>query len=252
MNYAHKNGESSAGAGNATRHLDGSALLPPLALAAVVLISSTPVLASASGTNSHTGNFPGIVNADGFYFNVKAPDHTVASGVRALTHTRAYVNMAAGHFLGVGVMSFDSQSNRRLTYQVSDGNGFYTYTLSSPVYEPYDAYGNKNVISAGMWRSSGNTWHMNWWGPNLNVGVDAYNSSGAYGPTEASLGADGWGGCGSFYPIRTAWNWLYRSGAYWYYFPSTNNYQWGSTPTWFVSGNAANGGAIDFGTVSCP
>lgn len=239
--------------GKAIQKREVSDVLPPIALAAVVLATASPVLASASGDRVDTYNFPGIVNADGFFYNVKAPNPDVGPGVRVLTHNRAYVNRPAYHFVGVGYMTYDRQSNRVPAYQVSDSNGNYIYTLGF-TYPAYDSSGAVANLSGGMWRVSGQTWHINWWGPNFNTGVDVVNTSGANDVTETSLGPDGWGGCPSSYPVRYAWYWIYRykyTGS-WYYFPASTNYEWGNTPTWFILGSLANGKSADFGTVSCP
>lgn len=221
---------------------------PPLALGLVLLGNSGAVWASGVGSSSTSAMFPGISDADGVYFNTYGPNPTVSAGVRSLTHTRVYLNRAAYYLNGVGFFTFDAQSNRRLAYQISDANGNFTYYLTSPVYAP------GTLVSAANWRNSGTNWHFNWWGPDFNVGVDATNLAGDRLVEEASVGADGWGGCENSYPSNTAWSWIYRNrfNGSWFYFPAAQNFNWGNTPTWWITGDIINNGSISFGTSSCP
>jgi hypothetical protein len=219
------------------------------------LAVTAPAFASGSGANTYTSQFGGLANANGMYFAAYGPDPDVGYGVRSLTHTRLYFNLSGGTYNGVGFMSADSRSNRKLAYQIADAYGNFIYFVNNYTYSPYDSGGARAVVSAGTWQNSGNEWHFNWWGPDgLNVGVNASNSDAGRTPEAASMGADGWGGCPNTYPSNYAWNWLYRYryNGYWYYIPSTNNYNWGNTPTWSEYGNANNGGWINFGTTSCP
>jgi len=161
----------------------------------------------------------------------------------------------SNHFNGVGFMSADSRSNRRLAYQVSDAYGDYIYYVGSYTYSLYEPNGSRGVVSAGAWQNGGTYWHFNWWGPGgLNVGVNTYNSSGTRLPEKASIGVDAWGGCPSAYPSNYAWNWMYRNrhSGYWHYMPSTSLVSGGNAPTWYLSGNSSWGGWINFGTTSCP
>lgn len=224
------------------------------ALAVLAVSVAAPAFASGAGSNTYYAIWTGISSANGFFFNTYAPDPDVGSGVRSMTHTRVYFNRSIGHYNGVGYMSADSRTNRRLAYQISDQYGNYIYFVSGYTYAPYDSNGARNTVSAGMWQVSGNTWHFNWWGPNFNVGLDAGNSSGTRAPEEASVGADGWGGCPNAYPVNYAWGWLYRnrSSGSWYYVPVARRYNWGNTPTWAVFGEIAGGGNINFGTTGCP
>lgn len=223
----------------------GSRLLPALAIGAVLLASAAPVWASAAGASS---TFSGIGNANGLYFNSYGPNPTVDNGVRSFTHTRGYLNRGAYHFNGVGYYSFDAQTNQRLAYQVSDPYGNFIYYLNTPTYTPGAS------VAAGMWHNGGASWHFNWWASNYNVGVDTSNWAGDRNLEEISVGADGWGGCQNAYPANTAWSWYYRNrgNGWWYTVPWGTNFNWGNTPTWWVTGDIGNNGSISFGTSSCP
>ena len=229
-------------------------LVANAALTALVVSIAAPAFASAAGANSAKEIFAGIANANGLFFSTYGPDPNVGPGVRSLTHTRLWFNRASYQFNSVGFMTADSRSNRKLAYQISDQYGNFTYYVNGYTYQPYDANGARNTVSAAMWLSSGSTWHFNWWGTNLNVGVDARNAAGGQAPEEASVGADGWGGCPNAYPVNYAWSWMYRSksNGYWNYFPVTNRYTWGDTPRWSAFGDHASGGSLNFGTTTCP
>lgn len=232
----------------------GRKIVGNAALAAAIVSIATPALASGAGSHTYSGIWRGIGSTNGFFFNTYAPDPDVGTGVRSMTHTRAYFNRSAGHYNGVGFMSADSRSNRKLAYQVSDQYGNFIYFVSGITYQPYDSNGARNSVSAGMWQTSGTTWHFNWWGPDFNVGLDAANSSAGRSTEEASVGADGWGGCPNSYAVNYAWGWMYRNkySYSWYNVPAAKLYNWGNTPTWSVFGDISGGGNINFGTTSCP
>ncbi len=219
-----------------------------------LMAMASPAFAdSGAGNYTNTGIFSGLTSANGIYFSAYAPDPDLGPGARSMTHTRLFFNRGAFWFNGAGFISADSRSNRRLGYQISDSNGFYTYFVSNYSYSLTESNGSRGVVSAGMWQASGNTWHFNWWGPRgLNVGIDAYNNVAYQGPNEAAFGGEAWGGCSS-YPSNYAWNWMYRNryNGYWYYMPATGAYNWGGSPWWSINGNGSYGGSINFGTTGC-
>lgn len=221
-----------------------------LAIGAIAL----PALASGAGSVTNQSSYWAVPYMDGLYYNTYAPNPIVGPGAASMNHTRAYFDRPAYHFNGVGWMSVDSQTNRKLAYQISDTGGNYIYFVTNYTYEPFNPSGGQNVLQAGMWRSSGGTWHFNWWGPNLNVGVDAYNNQGHRGLQEAAVGADGWGGCPNSAEVNNIWGWIFRyqPNGSWYYWPTSYLYNAGSSPTWSIFGSVVNGGSITFGTTSCP
>lgn len=246
-----------------------SAHLRLLPLVIGVGLITTPALAfSGIGQVSDSSNNQDMTMIDGTYFNTYAQSSIYLGNGKYdyVCSTIVFNDPSYSYGNGVGYLYYVNSSGTRYyygAYEIAGPGQGDTIYFNTAVPIPND----NSQISAGMWRSNGNTWHFNWWTPNANQGIDVSNNAGIEDIASQYLKVYSNGGCPNNFGSNTSWNNIWRSkstsvgpsgswywqGA-WYYFPSMSNSIIGSnsSPTWTISGNAGNGGNIYYNTTSCP